>query len=189
MPRRAPLAALLLAVAPVQASDLLGQVDPAFSRADFSLRVVWVRKLEGRFEYIQGSVIEAAEPHHFDVSVQIAAQSLSMRNPTHADWARSAEFFNVDHHPWISFQARNAPQSLLAEGGELVGELSLRGVTRPATFEVLPSNCQRPGFDCPLEARGEVNRSEFGMDARRWAVSDKVRLALSIRVRDEVNGS
>ena len=56
-------------------------------------------------------------------------------------------------------------------------------MTRPASFELLPATCARPGIDCTVEARGELQRSEFGMDARRWAVSDKVKLALSFRVR------
>jgi polyisoprenoid-binding protein YceI len=144
--------------------------------------VVWVRKLEGRFEYIQGAVSHPA-PGLFDVEVKIAAQSLAMKNPEHADWARSAEFFDAPRHPWIAFEARNASTALLQDGGELQGQLSLRGVTRPASFELLPASCARPGIDCPVEARGELQRSEFGMDARRWAVSDKVRLALSFKVR------
>jgi polyisoprenoid-binding protein YceI len=177
---------LLLALAgtasPAPAGDLLGQIDPAYSRAAFSLRVVWVRKLEGHFEYIQGAVSHPA-PGKFDVEVKIGAQSLTMKNPDHAEWARSAEFFDALRHPWIAFEARGAPTTLLHEGGELQGLLSLRGVTRPASFELLPAACARPGIDCAVEARGELQRSEFGMDARRWAVSDKVRLALSFRVR------
>lgn len=178
------LAAALLALGgEAGASELLGQIDPAFSRAEFSLRVVWVRKLEGRFEYIQGAVSHPA-PGRFDVEVKIAAQSLAMKNPDHADWARSAEFFDAARHPWIAFAARGASTALLQEGGELQGELSLRGVTRPASFELLPARCARPGIDCAVEARGELRRSEFGMDARRWAVSDKVQLAFRFKVRD-----
>lgn len=170
------------ATSPATASELLGQIDPAYSRAEFSLRVVWVRKLEGHFEYIQGAVSHPA-PGLFDVEVKIGAQSLAMKNPDHAEWARSPEFFDARRHPWIAFEARGAPTALLREGGELQGQLSLRGVTRPASFELLPASCARPGIDCAVEAHGELQRSEFGMDARRWAVSDKVKLALSFRVR------
>ena len=183
----APLLVLLLFAlgsTPAKASELLGQIDPAFSRAEFSLRVLWVRKLEGRFEYIQGSVTYPAHPDQFDVEVRIASQSLDMHNPDHVEWAKSDEFFNADDYPWIDFRARGAPTALLADGGELLGELSLRGVTRPARFTLLPAPCNRPGLDCAVEARGEIERTDFGMDARRWAVSNKVKLAFSFRLKE-----
>lgn len=180
----AALLGAALLPAEVRGNDLLGQIDPALSRAEFSLRVVWVRRLEGQFEYIQGSISHPA-PGRFDVKVQIAAQSLSMRNPDHAEWAQSAEFFDAARHPWIAFEARDASMDLLREGGELRGLLSLRGVTLPASFELLPATCERPGVDCAVEATGELQRSEFGMNARRWAVSDKVHLALRFRLRQE----
>lgn len=180
---RALLAVALAGTTPtVMAGDLLGMIDPALSRAEFVLRVAWVRRLEGRFEYVQGTISHPV-PDHFDVDVKIATQSLVMKNEEHAQWARSPEFFDSQRYPWIAFEARGAPRSLLTDGGELEGLLSLRGVTRPARFELLPSACERPGIDCAIEARGEVQRSEFGMDAKRWAVADKVRLALSFRVR------
>lgn len=167
-----------------QGNALLGQIDPALSRAEFSLRVVWVRRLEGHFEYIQGSISHPV-PGRFDVSVKIAAQSLSMPNPDHAEWAQSAEFFDAQRYPWIAFEALGAPNELLRDGGELRGLLSLRGVTLPASFELQPAACSRPGIDCAVEASGELLRSAFGMTARRWAVSDKVRLALRFRLRQD----
>lgn len=180
----AALLGAALAPAEPRASDLLGHIDPALSRAEFSLRVIWVRRIEGHFEYIQGAISHRL-PGRFDVKVQIAAQSLSMRNPDHAEWARSAEFFDAERYPWIAFEAHDAPIDLLRDGGELRGLLSLRGVTLPASFELLPSVCARPGLDCAVEARGELQRGEFGMSARRWALSDKVRLALRFRLRQE----
>jgi len=168
---------------PASAAELMGRIDPSQSRADFSLRVVLVRKLEGRFDFIQGAVSHAVRPGRFDVEVKIASQSLSMKNEDHAVWARSAEFFDSERFPWIAFEARDAPDALLREGGDLEGLLSLRGVTRPASFRLMPAACARPGLDCAVEARGELRRSDFGMDARRWAVSDKVKLALRFRVR------
>lgn len=179
--------ALLISPSAARGSDLLGQIDPAFSRAEFSLRVLWVRKLEGRFEYIQGSVSYPAQPDRFDVEVRIAAQSLDMRNPDHSEWAMSDEFFDAERYPWIDFRARGASRALLTQGGELLGELSLRGVTRPARFTLLPAPCDRPGLDCAVNAQGEIERSDFGMTARRWAVSDKVKLAFSFRLKEPLD--
>lgn len=180
------LLAAFAGLAPLRVSATeLGRLDPARSLAEFSLRVLWVRRIEGRFEFIQGGVARSASPDRIDIDVAIAAQSLDMRNPEHAVWARSREFFDAGRHPWIRFQVRQAPAQLLQDGGVLSGDLSLRGITRLTEFELLPAQCPRPGIDCAVHARGEIRRSDFGMDTRRWAVGDKVQLALRFHLRDE----
>ncbi|GIX34897.1 MAG: hypothetical protein KatS3mg126_0676 [Lysobacteraceae bacterium] len=155
------------------------RIDPAHSRAEFGVRVFLLRRIEGRFDYLQGELRQTS-PGHYRIHVQVAVQSLVMRQPDHARWARSEEFFDAQRYPWIRFEAEDVAKSLLRDGGELPGWLVLRGVRQPVRFEVLPARCPRPGLDCPVEAQGEVERSRFGMDARRWAVSDRVRLRLHV---------
>lgn len=166
------------APAPIQS-----EIDPARAYTEFSLRVAWVRRLGGRFDFIQGQVLEHADRRHFDVDIAIAAQSLQMDNPDHAAWARSEEFFDAERHPWIRFRARDVPMHILHSGGRLIGWLSLRGQEHAADFEIAPASCPEPGFDCAVEAEGEISRSQFGLTARRWVVSDKVQLKLSFSLR------
>lgn len=169
-------------------SERLEHIDPAASQTSFSLRVAWVRRIEGEFAFIKGEVLHQAGSAHFDVDIAIATQSLGMDNPDHAAWARSAEFFDAERHPWIRFRARDVPEQLLIDGGRLIGWLSVRGVERAADFELLPASCARPGIDCAVEAEGAINRSEFGLNARRWVVSDKVQLRLQFRLRQSPAG-
>lgn len=176
------LASLFPAAAQAR-SERLEHIDPAASQTRFSLRVAWVRKIEGEFAFIKGEVLHQAGSEHFDVDIAIATQSLGMDNPDHAAWARSAEFFDAERHPWIRFRARDVPEQLLIDGGRLIGWLSVRGIERAADFALLPARCARPGIDCAVEAEGAINRSEFGLNARRWVVSDKVQLQLQFRLR------
>jgi len=104
-----------------------------------------------------------------------------MQRESYADWARSGDFFDAQRHPWIRFRASGQPERTLREGGELRGELTLRGITRPVSFVLEPSECPRPGIDCAVHARGEVQRSDFGMDARRIVLGDRVVLDFAIR--------
>jgi polyisoprenoid-binding protein YceI len=159
------------------------QIDPAESSAGFVVKVAWVRNLPGRFDYLEGVIIRQPEQQTLSVDIRLAAQSLWMPNPDHAVWAHSEEFFDSQRHPWIRFHAQNVSEALLTKGGTLTGELSLRGRTRAVDFEVEPAACGRPGVDCPVRANGDLQRSEFGMQARRVVVSDKVRLQLAIKVR------
>jgi polyisoprenoid-binding protein YceI len=175
---------LLLGLLSTPVSAEVFQLDRDATRAEFGLRVVWIRKLEGHFERIEGEIERDDQRPGFRVDVRIAAASLVLAKPSHALWARSPEFFDTDRHPWIHFRSDGLLEPLLHDGGELVGELELRGVTRPQVLQIAPAGCGRPGFDCPVVAHAELRRSEFGMDARRMAVSDRVQLRLMIRLQE-----
>ena len=171
----------LLAAAAVQAEAL--RVDSDQSRANFSLRALWVKKIEGEFGRVEGVITRDAAAGSFGVDVRIDANSVTMARESYAEWARSADFFDAARQPWIRFRAQHQPERALRDGGEVRGELTLRGVTRPASFVLEPSECPRPGIDCAVRARGEVRRGDFGMDARRIVLGDKVRLDFAIRAR------
>lgn len=174
--------------APATQRVTVHKISPAHSRATFSVRVALVRTLFGRFDFLQGEVIRQPELGTFSVDVRLAAQSLAMPNADHAAWAQSEEFFDALRHPWIRFFAEHLPERLLSEGGELTGELSLRGVTRSVSFELQPSSCEQPGLDCDVVAEGELERSEFGMKARRLFVSDNVSFGLRLRIEEGAPG-
>lgn len=153
-------------------------IDSARSRADFMLRVAWLRRIEGSFAEIDGEVAIDTARKRFDVDVRIPAHRLTMDNPSHVAWAQSEEFFDVARYPWIQFSAYGVPLHVLHEGGELHGELMLRGMRGTQRLQIEPAGCARPGIGCPVRARADIRRSEFGMTSRRVVVSDRVRLDL-----------
>jgi len=158
------------------------RIDPVRSRIEFSLRLLLVRRLDGRFPLVEGTVLLDRSRDTADIAVAIDAREVMMERPDYAEWARSPEFFDANRHPEIRFSARGVPLALFRDGGDLDGALSLRGITRPATLTLRPSDCEEPGLGCPVEAEGELSRGDFGMVARRFVLSDKVRLAFTIRV-------
>jgi polyisoprenoid-binding protein YceI len=173
---------LLGATSAAHAETLL--IDTARSSAGFALRALWVKRIDGGFARVEGVIERAPATGRFDVDVRIAADSVKMDKEDHARWARSADFFDAARHPWIRFRAESVPERVLREGGQIRGELTLRGATRAVGFEVAPAECARPGRDCAVRASGDVQRSEFGMDARRLVLSDKVRLDFAILTYD-----
>lgn len=178
---RAALAGLLcLAVLPLRAETLL--IDTAASRASFQVRVLLIKRIDGSFPRVEGVIERDRAGGRFDVDVRVAADAVQMEKPGHAEWARSADFFDTASHPWIRFRAAGLPETLLQDGGEIDGELTLRGITRPVRFMLVASECPRPGIDCAVRAEGAVERSQFGMDAKRFVLADRVQLNFAIRV-------
>lgn len=175
---------LSMTTTPAAGRETRWDIDPDTSEAGFAVRVLLVRKIYGEFHPLHGFVHRDLDTGLADVEVRIATRGLRMDNPGHAEWARSAEFFDAARHPEIHFQSAPFDLALLQRGGPVIGTLTLRGVTAAVQLELLPSDCARPGVDCPVRVEGDVARSAFGMGARRYAVSDKVRLNLAIRVQD-----
>jgi len=176
---------LALGATPMVACAAAGEpgmrIDTAHSFAGFSVRAAWVKRIDGRFAHIEGVVRPDAQERYV-LEVRVASGSVLMGRESHEEWARSADFFDTDRHPWIEFRAAGLGSELLRAGGAIEGVLTLRGISRPVSFELLPADCAQPGLDCPVQARGEVDRSEFGMTARRVFVSDRVKLSFDIRL-------
>lgn len=169
-------------IPPLPAETL--QIDSAQSQAGFALRALWLKRVEGDFTSVEGVIEPDRERGHFGVNVRIAAASVRMEKTEHAEWASGPDCFDAARYPWIEFRAAAVPERVLREGGEVPGELTLRGITRKVSFTVAPSECPRPGIGCAVRASGEVQRSEFGMQARRLLLGDRVRLSFEIRAHD-----
>ena len=164
------------------------RIDSSASRASFEVRVLFVKRIDGTFARVEGVIERDRDGGRFSVDVRVAADSVRMEKPSHADWARSADFFDTARHPWIHFRAEHLPENLLQDGGEIDGELTLRGITHPVRFTLLASECPRPGIDCSVRAEGAVQRGDFGMDARRFVLGDRVQLDFAIRVQGPGEG-
>jgi polyisoprenoid-binding protein YceI len=172
----------MVAAAPaLHAADY--RIDPTRSHAEFGVRLLWLTQVSGSFEHIDGEVTLSARRDVAVVDAHIAVDSIQMSSERFRRWVMAPEFFDAGHYPTIRFVSEPVPVASLEHGGELFGTLTLRGISRPARFELLPSPCplDKPR-DCRIEARGDIQRSEFGMTGHRTALSDQVRLGLVIAI-------
>lgn len=172
------LASLMLAAPPIRAVDY--RIDTGRSHADFNVRLLWVRSVKGRFTQIAGEV--ALRPDGTaTVDARIGVDSVTMPASWMRRWVLAEEFFDAAHYPTIHFVSEPVPIVALARGGVLDGELTLRGITRPVHFELQPTNClQIVVQGCNILVRGHVSRAAFGMNDHRAALSDTVRLSLTV---------
>lgn len=179
--RRLPWWAALLAgcgCLSVGATEL--RLDPERSRVGFSIPVLWLFARTGDFEDLALAVDIDHEALQVDIEARIRVASARMENPADAATLKSRDYFDAAHHPYIVFQALDAPLSVLSEGGEFSGELSLRGVTRTVRFQLSPDPCT-PSAQvpfCPFEVLGHIRRHDFGMSARRGILGDEVTVSI-----------
>jgi polyisoprenoid-binding protein YceI len=163
-------------------------LDRAHSSVSFSVRHLMVSKVRGQFTDFDAEIVTGADPLASSVSATVDLSSIDTGNADRDAHIRSADFFDVDSHPTLSFRSTG----IRADGDDFLldGELTLHGVTRPVTLGLEVNGFQhaspfgdvRAGFS----ATGEINRKDYGIDINMplegggVVVGDKVQLTLEI---------
>lgn len=172
------LAALVLAVPTARSTDY--RIAENRSYADFAVRLFWLHTISGRFMQITGEV-RVGPRGLATVDARISVNSIVMDSERTRRWVLAPEFFDVAQYPILHFVSDPIALGTLTTGGVLDGQLSLRGVTRPIRFELMPATCSTiAATGCVIEAHGTLSRNAFGMNTHRTALSDQVQLGLWI---------
>jgi polyisoprenoid-binding protein YceI len=139
-------------------------IDPVHSHIGFAARHLMVSKVRGRFDKFEAQIVTAEDPLQSSATATVDLNSVNTGNQTRDDDLRSGNFFDAAAHPAMTYRSTG----IRRDGENLIidGELTIRGVTRPASlkFEINgfaqdPDGGTRAGFS----ATGEINRIEFGV--------------------------
>jgi polyisoprenoid-binding protein YceI len=162
-------------------------IDPVHSEVGFSVRHLMLSKVRGRFAKFEGRIVTPENPLDATVEATIELSSIDTNNPDRDAHLRSADFFDVDQNPVMTYRSTAVRE--VNDGFLVEGELSLHGITRPVSLalqlegilESSPFGDTRVGFS----ATTEINRSDFDInfgiaDAGNVGLGDKVQIALEI---------
>ena len=164
-------------------------IDPVHSEVSFVVRHMMVSKVRGRFDTFEGTIVTAEDPLKSSVTASVDLNSISTGAPQRDDHIRSADFFEVEKHPTMTFTSTGVRAD--GDGLLLDGDLTLKGVTKPVTFN-LEVNGFGPdaygGTRVGFSATTEINRHDWGVSFNGpipgvpggVAVSDKVTVTLEI---------
>jgi polyisoprenoid-binding protein YceI len=162
-------------------------IDASHSTVGFSVRHMMVSKVRGYFREFSGEIVTAGDPAQSSVSATIDLSSIDTRQEQRDAHIRSADFFDVDNHPQMTFRSTG----VRTDGADWLvdGELTIKGNTRPVTL-ALELNGFGPdaygGTRAGFSARTEINRNEFGVDIKMpmdgggVVVGDKISVELEI---------
>jgi len=114
--------------------------------------------VRGAFREVSGS--GAVSPDgEVSGTVMVAAASIDTKNARRDTHLRSADFFDSAHKPDITFTADGIRPS--GQGVAVTGALTVRGRTRPLSFDAVAS--VRDDGEIWLDAEVHVNRADFGL--------------------------
>ncbi|MGN6520823.1 MAG: YceI family protein [Dokdonella sp.] len=156
------------------------RLDASRSDVGFRVKVMWLLGIRGHFGKVDGTVRLDPFRNELRVDARIDAASVRMASASYEEWVKSPEFFDAAAHPQIEFTSDAFPRARLRAGGELPGQLTVRGVRQPVQFDLKPAACDRPAYDCPIRVAGAIRRSMFGMGSHRGTLADKVELDFTV---------
>lgn len=164
-------------------------IDAAHSRLGFVARHAMVTKVRGSFNDFEGTaVLDGSDPSKSSVTVVARVASIDTRNEQRDNHLRTNEFFDAERFPELSFTSTSITH-VDGDDFEVVGDLSIKGVTRSVTFPIEfqgaatdPFGNDRIGF----EGSTQILRSDYGvsfnasLETGGVLVSDKVTIELEI---------
>ena len=163
-------------------------IDATHTNVEFAVKHLMISTVKGRFGDVSGtvSVPQTGEP---TVDVTINAASIDTRVDARDKHLKSADFFDVEKYPTLRFVSTKATRT--DDGYKLVGDLTIKDVTRPVTLTVTeegtgmdPWGNSKSGFS----AVGKINRTDFGLtwnaalETGGVMVSEDVKLAFDVQL-------
>ena len=133
------------------------KIDPAHSTIAFNVRHM-LGSAKGKFSKFSGTiVVDRDHPEQSSVTVKIAASSIDTGIAKRDEHLREG-LFEVAKYPEITFKSKRVKQTGQNKG-EIVGDLTMHGVTREITLDVelLPHMARWRVATAPLK------RSLFGL--------------------------
>ncbi len=160
-------------------------VDPAHSEVGFVARHLVVAKARGRFTDVAGTVTVGDSLADTSVSATAQAASITTNQDDRDGHLRSGDFFDVDNYPQLTFVSTAVTED------SLTGNLTIKDVTRPVTFELEFNGVQADPWGntkAGFSASTSINRSDWGLtwnaalEGGGVLVSDKIQITLEIEL-------
>lgn len=139
--------------------------------------------LYGRFNDFDGQfVYDAENPENSTVNVTIDTASVDSNNAERDKHVRSKDFLHAGEYPEANFKSTRV---VVDDEGEadIVGDLTLRGVTREVTLDVeMLGHGKDPwgGYRMGFEAETELRLEDFGIPMSLGEASETVEMIISV---------
>jgi polyisoprenoid-binding protein YceI len=187
------LAALMLAGAATAQTSW--KVDASHSKLRFAVTHMMVAETEGKFKVFDGNAKTRSETDFADADISFTADasSIDTDDPKRDGHLRSADFFDVEKYPKMTFKSvKMKPTGKGKTSYNLEGDLTMHGVTKRVTFLAIgadktvkdPYGNTKYGF----KVTGKLNRKDFGLgwnavlEAGGVAVSEEVDVVCNIEL-------
>jgi len=163
------------------------KIDPAHSEINFKVKHLVVSTVTGHFKTFDAT-IETNNEDFSDAKIQFEADinSISTKNEQRDTHLKSADFFDAENHPKMTFISKSV-KKVSDHELKVTGDIAIRGKSKEITLDVI-YNGTVAGFGSTkvagFEVRGKLNRFDFGL---QWnALTEAGGVVVSNEVKIEI---
>ena len=142
-------------------------IDASHSTVGFSVRHMMISKVRGRFNDFSGTIeFDEQQPGNSSVNVSVAVASIDTRDERRDGHLKSADFFDVESHPNMTFVSRKV-EVVDTNHGRVTGDLTIHGVTREVMLETEYNGQSKSPWgtvSAGFSATAKINRKDFGLE-------------------------
>lgn len=170
-------------------SKVTWNMDPTHSELGFKVKHMMVTNLSGKFTDF--SVQASSDDEHFSnpaISFSAKIASVNTGQEQRDTHLRSAEFFDVEAHPEMTFTA-NKMEKISDENYKMHGDLTIKGISKPVQLDVEfggigkdPWGNTKAGFT----VNGKIKRSDFGLTWNAPLETGGVLVSDEVRINSEI---
>jgi polyisoprenoid-binding protein YceI len=177
----------LLLAALLSAAPTTLVADPNHSTVGFAVKHMLVTTVRGTFTKASSTITwDKDDPSKSAVELKVDPASINTNNEKRDTHLRSADFFDVQKCPEMTFNSKKIDKS--GDKYKVAGDLTMHCVTKPITLEASfteqPIKSPSGTTVYPASATGKLKRSEWGLTWNKalegggLVVSDEVNLEL-----------
>jgi len=163
-------------------------LDPTHSEVTFSVKHLAISKVRGTFERFTATIVTAEDPTKSTVEANIEVASVNTNQKERDNHLRTNDFFKPDEFPNITFVST----SVVLDGDDItvLGDLSLRGVTRSVTLSGEFGGIVIDGYGqtkAGFTASTKINRHDYGvswnaaLEAGGFTLGDDVTIGFELQ--------
>jgi polyisoprenoid-binding protein YceI len=170
------------------------KIDTAHTQVNFSAKHMMVTNVRGAFHDVDGTIeLDENDPTKSRGEFRVAAASLDTSFGARDAHLRSADFFDAEQYPSITFVS-SAIEQVGDDQFKVTGDLTIRETTKPITFDVTLEGIV-PGMSgarhAGMTATTKIAREDWGLnwnvalEQGGWLVGKEIKLEITIAA-DEV---
>lgn len=167
------------------------QVDTSHTHITFMARHMMIAKVRGEFTNYDINVnFDADNPARSSVEATIYTDSINTRDERRDGHLRSPDFLDSTTYPVMTFKSKRA--ELLPDGnGRLVGDLTIRDVTREVVLDVEYSGLAKSPWGTTSAGfcgTTKIDRKDWGLtwnqalETGGWLVGDQINIEIEVEL-------
>jgi len=167
-------------------------LDKAHTSIEFAVKHMMFSTVKGRFGEFSGTIsLDDQNLANSSVQVEIQTASVDTRDPGRDTHLKSADFFEAEKFPAITFVSTKVEPGKNDEF-KVTGDLTVHGMTKPVVLDVEKTGRGKSPFGFEVagfSATTKISRKEFGLEWNAALESGGVLVGDDIKISIEVEAT